>query len=336
MSLNENAILFANETITTGTTNLRYLIPIKVTLALVNVTFNGYVIVLVLVVIKHKSYSNYLFASGALADLMIGLLSIPFMTVFTTVGYWPLGKTLCVFWIINDFSIGSISIYSLLLIAIHRYLQIIIPLKETETMTATKYAVIGFKWMFIYLFWGLSVILITARDFDDTSCYFTFRFSYVLSADLVGYFLPVVGVLAFNTMIFYELIHKKRIKMSVTKLSVSRTLTTLGTSMQTLNDIEKSVTRRESKALISLYVVAGVLIFFFAIFCVTWPLKSLCNECVSDLILEIGYWFSYVYSSINPIVLLFFHEKFKVEFLKMIKNMRINLRTWILVNKPKK
>lgn len=82
--------------------------------------------------------------------------------------------------------------------------------------------------------------------------------------------------------------------------------------------IARSAEKRHFKALLCLYVVAGLLILLFAIFCVTWPLKAFRSDLVSDLLLEVGYWVCYAYSSVNPIILLIFHDRFNKEFKKSL------------------
>lgn len=138
--------------------HLTYLIPVKLAIGVVNILFNGYLIILVLFIIKRKSYSNILFMCGAFADFTTGVISIPFMTIFTTIGYWPLGKAPCLFWVINDFSVTTVSACCLLTIAAHRYFQIISPIHTTEKMTRRKYLLIAAIWIFPYSFWAISVL----------------------------------------------------------------------------------------------------------------------------------------------------------------------------------
>jgi hypothetical protein len=183
-----------------------------------------------------------------------------------------------------------------------------------------------------------SVFIITKEDFIPEYCYFTSTFSYVLAADLVGYLLPVLAVLLVNSLIFFELrkkkIKRKRVVFSnnqsmsysykLHSLSKEIALVELDHSTNKSSIAKYSVNRsynlkfkefinKETRALVCLCIVTGFLVILFSIFCVTWPYKAFCSECVSDLILEIGYWLSYVYSSFNPVLLLIFHEKFRNE-----------------------
>lgn len=105
----------------------------------------------------------------------------------------------------------------------------------------------------------------------------------------------------------------------------SMTNTTNATNQQKSNkpnSHHQSKEARQVKALVCLYVIALSLIALFAVFIVTWPLKAACSSCVSDMLLEIGYWICYAYSTVNPIILLIFHDSFNKRFVKTLINLR--------------
>jgi hypothetical protein len=92
-----------------------------------------------------------------------------------------------------------------------------------------------------------------------------------------------------------------------------------------LNFIEK-----ETKAWICLCVVSGAQCILYSVFCVSWPIKAYRNELVGDFIIEISYWLAYIYSTLNPCLLLIFHEKFRTELKKNLKILEIKLKHSIL------
>jgi 5-hydroxytryptamine receptor 1 len=283
---------------------------------------------------------------------MIGAISIPLMTLFTTLNYWPLGEPLCMFWLVNDFSAGSISIYSLLLMAIHRYRQIKYPIQATEDMTKLRIAVIVLTWILIYAFWSFSVFVVADRSFTSESCFLTNNFEYVMIANLLGYVLPIVAVLIMNGVLLCKLRKKsavmedlQRSSMSVSsKKSKAIEAVTSSPSHDSYNTFFQNEAafydskifkdwpkgskaqklgltsqEKEHRALVCLVMITIVLVSLFAVFCVTWPLTALCPGCVPGSIFEIGYWNSYIYSSINPIILLVYHDKFRAQFVVFIK-----------------
>ena len=332
--------------------NLVGLIPLKIILILLNIFFNGSVITIVLFLIKTKTFSNVLFAANALADLLVGLLSIPFMITYEAYGVWNLGKPLCLFWIIIDFTTASISVYTYLTIAIHRYMQIKFPYKRNENMSLKKYMVIISIWVLCLMFWMLPVVIITQNNFDETGCFFIYTFSYVINADIFGYFLPVLASGIINMLIFYEIRKKTisknklknqnhRAKGKSLKVSKSNKVSTIETDngahdnsieeeISTKNNLQqpqkqqqhhnsKEFIEKETKALICLCVVTGALCVLYSVFCIAWPIKAYCDECINVIIIEISYWLGYIYSTLNPFLLIIFHEKFRSEFKNFFK-----------------
>jgi hypothetical protein len=73
---------------------LLILLPVKVSVAALTVLLNPIIIVVAGVLLKKKTYTNCLFLSVAVSDLLVGLISLTSMTLFTTRGFWPLA--LCV------------------------------------------------------------------------------------------------------------------------------------------------------------------------------------------------------------------------------------------------
>ena len=75
-----------------------------------------------------QTISNYFLFSLAVADFTIGLISIPFMTLYVASGGWTLGYDLCQFWLCVDYLMSNASVYNLLLISFDRYFSVTRPL----------------------------------------------------------------------------------------------------------------------------------------------------------------------------------------------------------------
>lgn len=94
------------------------------------ITVGGNVMVMVSFKIDKQlqTISNYFLFSLAVADVTVGLVSMPLFTVYTIMGYWPLGATLCDSWLALDYLASNASVLNLLIISFDRYFSVTRPL----------------------------------------------------------------------------------------------------------------------------------------------------------------------------------------------------------------
>lgn len=71
-----------------------------------------------------RTINNYLIINLAIADFMIGLLSMNLYTVMIIQGGWFMGDFLCKFWLILDYVCSQTSSLNLLIICVDRYLSV--------------------------------------------------------------------------------------------------------------------------------------------------------------------------------------------------------------------
>lgn len=114
-----------------------------------------------------QTISNYFIFSLAVADITIGMISIPFMTYYSANGRWEIGWGLCQFWLSVDYLMSNASVLSLLLISFDRYFSITRPLTYRPRRTTRKaLTAIFFAYIISIILWPPWII---GKHFYNTS-----------------------------------------------------------------------------------------------------------------------------------------------------------------------
>lgn len=101
-----------------------------------------------------RNPTNYFILSLSVSDFLIGLISMPFLTFYLMLGYWPFGKIICNLWLSLDYTVCLTSIYTVLFITIDRFCSVRMPAKYRNWRTPDKVIfMVGFTWLLpIFLF----------------------------------------------------------------------------------------------------------------------------------------------------------------------------------------
>jgi hypothetical protein len=78
---------------------------------------------------------------------------------------------------------------------------------------------------------------------------------------------------------------------------------------------------KEQKATICVALIILNLVLTQSIFIATMPIYQSCDNCVNTILYSIGYWASYCFSALNPLILLTFHSDYNQEIKRLIKNL---------------
>ena len=315
------------------------LLTIKVAITFTTSSFN-LLIVIVILRSRDKTYSNILYGSMALADFLIGSISIPFMTVFSTLDYWPLGDIACIIWNINDVSCSAISLLSLLLLSIHRFWQVKSPLCQHDKLTKIRISAVTFLWCSCFSLWTSIIVIFAQGSLNHRNCIITYPIIFIFIAEVLGIIMPIGAIIFFVVLAFYTLKQKVKsfaIKISMNSLnssnysiaqkssstptelaasqSASRTTLNLNTSRQfSRPGLFRRIfgsSHKDRRTLLCIILMCCNLIVCWALFIVAWPMSVLCFECLHERIYEISAWGPLIFSTMNPIIMLAFNHRLR-------------------------
>ena len=143
--------------------------------------------------------------SLACTDLLISILSMPFWTMFTTLGYWPLGRFSWDFWHGLDHAPCAISIHTIAFVSIERFRSVQHPL-EFKTALKGRRTVLWLTaiWIFNIFFW-IPFLFVTQHIYGGEEKTVAYRSITELAifVALLAIWIPVLV-----TAVFYVLIYR--------------------------------------------------------------------------------------------------------------------------------
>ena len=123
-------------------------------LAILMTIGGNFVVILSFIIDRNiRVATNFFLASLACSDLLIGMISMPFYTVYLLHQSWPLGEFLCDLWLSCDYTVCLTSIYTVFCITIDRYCSIKRPSQYREWRTDNTVIFI------IFLTWILPILV---------------------------------------------------------------------------------------------------------------------------------------------------------------------------------
>uniref|UniRef100_A0A914X0H4 G-protein coupled receptors family 1 profile domain-containing protein n=1 Tax=Plectus sambesii TaxID=2011161 RepID=A0A914X0H4_9BILA len=159
-----------------------------------------------------QTISNYFLLSLAVADITIGIISIPLMTYYTALNEWSLGYMMCQFWLCVDYLMSNASVLNLLLISFDRYFSVTRPLTYRPRRTTRKALImIASTYIISLILWPPWIIswpyiegkFTVATDtcvvqFLETNPYVT------VGTAIAAFYLPVTIMIILYTRVYWE------------------------------------------------------------------------------------------------------------------------------------
>ncbi|CAG0880596.1 unnamed protein product [Cyprideis torosa] len=159
-----------------------------------------------------QTISNYFLFSLAVADFVIGLISMPLFTVYVLFGYWPMGTLVCNAWLSLDYLVSNASVLNLLIISFDRYFSVTRPLTYRVRRTTKRAAfMISCAWIISLMLWPPWIYawpyIEGRRTVPPTECYIQFLETnaiLTLITAIAAFYIPVLIMIVLYWKIWRE------------------------------------------------------------------------------------------------------------------------------------
>ena len=118
-----------------------WMIATSIALGTINVVVligNSLVVVAVIKYRKLRTITNVYIVSLACADMMLGILVLPFSASYDVLHFWPFGESFCSIWLAVDVLLCTASILNLCAISFDRYLAVSRPIRYPSIMSRRR------------------------------------------------------------------------------------------------------------------------------------------------------------------------------------------------------
>ncbi|XP_076861917.1 histamine receptor H2a [Brachyhypopomus gauderio] len=266
-----------------------------------------------------RSVTNCFIVSLAVTDLLLGILVLPFSTLYEVTEDWPLGAHFCNIYISLDVMLSTASILNLLAISVDRYFAVTAPLRYSTLVSPWRVAIsltaiwlvsVGVSFIPIHLGWNTLDQTVQNHGDDDPvrACRFELSPTYVLVDALTTFYLPLVAM----CWTYYRIFR-------IARAQAKRIITTYRGSFSSSLPAVTVIALREHKATVTLAVVLGAFVIcwfpYFTFFTIMGIRKE---ENIPKTAYSVVLWLGYANSALNPFLYAALNRDFRSAYARLL------------------
>uniref|UniRef100_A0A3Q0QR46 Alpha-1D adrenergic receptor n=1 Tax=Amphilophus citrinellus TaxID=61819 RepID=A0A3Q0QR46_AMPCI len=290
-----------------------------------------------------QTVTNFFIVNLAMADLLLGIIVLPFSASLEVLGCWVFGRVFCNIWAAVDVLCCTASILSLCMISIDRYIGVKYCLKYPSIMTERKAVAI------LVLVWVSSIVISVGPllgwkeppPVDESICRITEEPGYALFSSLFSFYLPLMVILIMYFRVYVVArrttksleagVKRERNKSMEVVLRIhcrsvledARPASSKGSKNHPFRSslsVRLMKFSREKKAAKTLAIVVGMFILCWLPFFFFLPMGSFFPALKpSDTVFKVVFWLGYFNSCINPMIYPCSSKEFQRAFTRLLR-----------------